>query len=394
MAVKSRKATHGQLRRDNRQLLLRAVYLGLANSRADLAHQTGLAKPTVSDLIGELMEEGYLIETGFGQSTDEGGKRPRLLEFVPGARHVIGVSLNANRLSGVLSDLDGCVLVEHYQTLGGVQGPAVLNVLHEVINGLIAQISAPLLCIGVGVPGLVDSRAGIIRYAPNLGWQNMALADFLSAHYKVPAYVANSTELAAMAQYAFGDGQNANNLLTVLIDESVGVGMVLDGAVYHGGGEIGQLRINRYSGEGENGNSGQVDLLEKHLGWSHVNERSQSIQGRIMKSAHPNEAFNYLHLRRAILDGDADALDLQNELASYVAQIYAWAISLLRPDHISLAGSIADLGDSLLETTVKNTRQLVAPMLMNKLTFSLVNSPNLVPVGAVAYTLQQELGLV
>src|SRR5258708_11365639 len=154
----SKKATHGFIRRENRRLLLRAVYSKIANSRVELANETGLAKPTVSDLISELIDEGYLAETGFGQSTDEGGKRPRLLEFVPNARHVIGISLTAERVLGVLCDLNGEVLVHHFRDLGGVRGDALVEILSEVINGLLAQSNAPLLCIGVGVPGMVDSQ--------------------------------------------------------------------------------------------------------------------------------------------------------------------------------------------------------------------------------------------
>src|SRR5258707_4724198 len=58
--MKFRKATHGQLRHKNRQLLLRAIYTGLASSRAELAQETGLAKPTVGDVIGALITEGFL----------------------------------------------------------------------------------------------------------------------------------------------------------------------------------------------------------------------------------------------------------------------------------------------------------------------------------------------
>ena len=81
--MKPKKATREQLKRHNRQLLLRAVYYDLADNRAALAQMTGLAKPTVSDLIAELMEEGLLEEGGLGESTDIGGKRPTLIKFVP-----------------------------------------------------------------------------------------------------------------------------------------------------------------------------------------------------------------------------------------------------------------------------------------------------------------------
>ena len=70
--MKPLKATREQIRQHNRQLLLRAVYTGLADNRAALAVETGLAKPTVSDLIGELIAEGLLVESGRGESS--GGK--------------------------------------------------------------------------------------------------------------------------------------------------------------------------------------------------------------------------------------------------------------------------------------------------------------------------------
>lgn len=385
--MKSRKATHGQLRRDNRQLLLRGVYTGLASSRAELAQETGLAKPTVSDLISELIDEGFLIETGLGQSTDEGGKRPRLLKFVPNARHVIGISINADRISGVLANLEGQVLVQHFKTVSGEYGQAAINSLYEVINGLFVQLDAPLLCIGIGVPGLADTRAGIVRYAPHLGWQDISLAAMVNARFQVPVYLANGTELAALAQFAFSNINGINSLATVLVDDSVGVGVVLDGAIYHTGGEIGQLRTTGYNKTPATNGSGEY--LETFLGWPSVKSRAATFIDTL-----PAEDLTYLNIRRAIIEQHPAALALQDELASYLAQVFAWIIGLLRPDHISLSGSIADLGESFLERAVRKTQRLILPDLMKTTAFSLDNSSNLVAIGAVAQTLQLELGLV
>jgi predicted NBD/HSP70 family sugar kinase len=382
MLVKSRKATHGQLRRFNRQLLLRAVYSGLANSRADLAHETGLAKPTVSDLISELIDEGYLIETGLGQSTDEGGKRPRLLRFVPEARHMIGVSMTSQRALGVLTDLNGRVLVEHYADLPGTDDSAVYEVLCQVINGLIAQLDSPLLAIGVGVPGLVDSEMGIVHYAAHLDWHDYALTARLRESYEVPAYVANSTALAALGQFAFAQTHNAENLVTLMVDDTVGIGTVLDGNVFHGGGDIGNLLLANIDGK--------PDALENHLGWGHIRPKLEATLGHL----YPEEAITYLHLRQAVTDGRGDAIALQQTLADALAPVFAWIIALLRPDHISLVGSIADLGDPLLRAARSSTARLISPTLMNSVTFSVENTPHLVAVGAVAHTLGQELGLL
>jgi len=377
------KVTHGQIRRKNRQLLLRIIYNGLANSRVDLANETGLAKPTVSDLIGELIDEGYLVETGFGQSTEGGGKRPRLLKFVPGARHVIGISLSGERALGVLSDLDGQVLVHHFRDLDGAQGEFVLEILSEVINGLLAQQSAPLLSIGVGVPGLVDSQSGYVRSAPYLGWENIPLADMLARSYEVPVHIANSTELAAMAQYAFSEINGANNLVTVLVNENVGFGVVLDGAIYHSGSDMGRLRVS----------PGESDL-ETHLGWQYVRRKALPLESKYVKRQLSGDKLTYLHIREAIAEQEPLAAALQDELAGYLAQIFSWTFALLRPDHISLAGGIADMGQPFLESVIEKTRALVWPDEMSTVSFSLDNASNLVAIGAVAQILQKELGLI
>jgi predicted NBD/HSP70 family sugar kinase len=385
--MERRKATHGQLRRENRQLLLRAVYSGVANSRADLAHETGLAKPTVSDLIGTLIDEGYLVETGFGQSTDEGGKRPRLLEFVAEARHIIGLSLKAEQVFGVLANLDGHVVVQHYKNLNGEQGEALLSIVREVINGLIAQLHAPLLCIGVGVPGLVDNINGIVKDAPYLNWQNVPLANMLTRDYNVPVYIANSTELASMAQFAFGNVQDALNLATVLVDDSVGVGFVLDGAAYHGGGEIGQLRV-------ASGTDNQLSHLEAFLGWRYVKQRAMPLFAHYQHAHLPGDDLTYLHIRKGVADNLPEAVALQDQMAEQLAEIFAWVIATLRPDHISIAGSIADMGHSLLDCAIEKTRARFLTDLVSPVTFSLDSSRNLVAIGAVAQTLQKELGVI
>lgn len=383
------KATHGQLRRHNQQLLLRAIYQGAADNRAALAQQTGLAKPTVSELIGEMIEEGLLVEEGLGQSTGEGGKRPRLLKFVPSARHVIGVSVNDEQVLGALATLDGQIVARHFIDLDGIQGDAVLPLLRDTINGLLAQLDAPLLCIGVGVSGVVDADEGIVHYAPHLGWQRVPLARLLGEEFSVPVHVANSTELAAMGQYVFGQTGPVSSLAAVRVGSGVGVGLVIKGAIYHGGGEIGYLRVAEYSRAG-----GCTDRLEAFLGWPYVRQRAYALRAEYPHSLLPTEGLTYLHIRCAVANDDPAALALQNELSHYLAQIFAWIIGLLRPDHVSLAGPITDLGEPLLDQTVSKTHQLILPELTQKVTFSLMESQHVVAVGAIAQALQLELGLV
>ncbi|MCA9913872.1 MAG: ROK family transcriptional regulator, partial [Anaerolineae bacterium] len=100
-----KKATRAGVKETNRRLILRSVFTGSATSRAAIAQETKLAKPTVSELVGELIDEGLLEEGGRGESTESGGKRPRLLHFRHSARQIIGVSITSVRAHGVLADL-------------------------------------------------------------------------------------------------------------------------------------------------------------------------------------------------------------------------------------------------------------------------------------------------
>ena len=393
--VRSRddKATHGQIRRHNRELLLRAIYNGVADNRAALAQETGLAKPTVSELIGELIDDGLLIEEGHGPSTEGGGKRPRLLKFVPTARHIIGISLSEERVLGALAILDGRTVAQHYVDLSEApDDKVVVDALLDVINGLKAQLDAPLLCIGIGTPGVVDSRAGVVRYIADWGWRNVPLAQLIEMSFDVPVYVASRTELAAMGQYVFGAVDGADSLATVLVGRGIGVGLVINSTPFHGGGDIGHLRMASFIEPAHAG------LLESFLGWQAVKRRLYALRRAHPGSRLPGEddPLSYLDLRYAATNGDPAALILQDELSRYLAQVFAWIIGLLRPDHITLAGPIANLGQPVLDQAVEITRQFVLPDLVDRVTFSLVESEssNLVALGAVAQGLRRELGLV
>ncbi len=388
------KATHSHLRQHNQQLVLRAVYTGLANNRAALAQETGLAKPTVSELISDLIAEGFLEEGGHGESTSGGGKRPRLLHFVPSARQIIGLYINDEYILGALATLNGRITAHHHIDLNGAQGETVIDFTADVLNGLIAQLDAPLLAIGIGVSGVVDEDAGVVNYAPHLGWRQVDLAGTLGRQYNTPVYVANSTALVAMAQYVYGPAEDVQSFATIRVGDSVGVGLVINGAIYRGGGEIGHLRITENS---------LIDVppewrgrLETFLGWRYVKQRAYAIRRQYPESTLPGEGerIRYLHIRQGVANGDPAALAIQDELSDHLAQVFAWIIGLLHPNHISLTGPIADMGQSLLEQTIARTCELTLPDLAQSVTYSLTETDNLVAVGAIAQALHRELGLV
>lgn len=383
--MKPLKATRDQIRQHNRRLLLRAIYGGLADNRAALSVETGLAKPTVSDLIGELIADGLLAESGRGESTDSGGKPPTLLRFLPDSRQVIGVSLDNGRAFGVLSNLAGDIIAQHYADLEGATGDAVGDLLSGVINGLIAQLDAPLLCIGVGIPGVVDSN-GFVRNSSALGWKDYPLLEPLSRQYAVPIYVGSSAELTALAQYAFGiDSTDTRSLVTILVTDSVEIGITLDDMNYHQGSDLSALRASALS---------QGQCLDTRLGWSAVRKRIDELRARYPQTTLPHDGVTYVELQYSARTGDPAAQQIYEELADQLAEIIAWIVTLIRPDHVTLAGSIVNLGSDFIDYVTAKTETLICTTIRDSVTFSLAYAPNLSAIGAAALALQRELSIL
>lgn len=374
----TRKATHQGVKSHNRRLVLRSIFSGEATNRAALANHTGLTKPTISDIVAELIADGFLEERGHGESTESGGKRPRLLHFKPTARQIIGVSIDASRAQGVLADLDGEIIASHHAKLNGAQGQAAFAILQEVINGLIAQHDAPLLCISIGTPGIVYSKQGLVKSAPLLGWYDLDLADQLGERYDVAVCVGNNTELATRSLVTHAQEASVRNLVMILVNGSVEIGMVFNGRVYHHSGDLGLLRV-----------PSDDNQLAAYLGWDFVTQRIAELRPRLASTL-PDQP-DYLDIRYGYTRGDALCVQLYEELAGHISQIFAWITGIIRPDHIALAGDMVELGEQIITLATQQTAAWLPPDLVDAVTYSLANDSLLSVTGAVAHGLEREL---
>lgn len=383
--MRSQKATQPQLRAQNRQLALQALRAGLARSRADLAAFTGLAKSTISDVVDGLVSDGYLIESGLGDSTAEGGKRPRLLEFAPNARQVIGMSLEAEQIIGILANLEGHISFEHRLNLD----PRILNVpdaifeaLLEAVNGLLAQLSAPLLAVGVGVPGIVNPDHGTVIRCPQLSWQDYPLGDKLSHALSLPCTVGNNTELAALGQYAYHAPAKARSLAVLMLGDTIGVGFTFAESQYHQGYDLSQARLGR-----------DDEPLQARLSHSVLQSQMATIAAAYSPLL-PDEPLGYWHLRAALAAQDPAAQRFCAALAKEIAHLAAWMIALNRPDHLSLLGDVAQLGESFLELLQQEMAGWLPHYMLDDLTFSVQESGQWAPLGAAAKAIQTILGIL
>lgn len=239
------------VKRINRSVLLRLLRRRGQLSRAQLATESGLTKSTVSLLVRELIDEGWVAETGVAAA--QGLGRPSTPLCLDGQRRaMLGVEIGVELLRVVGVSLTGEVLCSFEAPLADREPVAACaQVAQLVVRAQEALAARPVVVfgIGVGVPGAFDEASGTVRFAPNLGWRDVALLPLVTralgaaGALPVPLHVQNEADTAALSEYEFASGEATDSLIFVTCGVGVGAGIVLNDRLFTGlqgmAGEIG-----------------------------------------------------------------------------------------------------------------------------------------------------------
>lgn len=236
-------------REHHRTLVLRTLRRSPGISRADIARATGLARITVSDLVGDLLAEGLVRSTGV-RSTDRPGKPPTLLEIDAGARQVVVADLGRpGAVHAAVTDLAGRVLHRVEVGTGTLRGDAAVTAVLDLVRGAVDLAGRPLLGIGVGSPGVVDDDGTVLR-STNAGWTDVPLGSLLRSAHDLPVAVVNDADASALAEQA--EPGAPSDILVVRVGTGLGAGLVLAGRLVRGShfraGEFAQVRLDDAGG--------------------------------------------------------------------------------------------------------------------------------------------------
>lgn len=235
-------------RAHNRSLVLQTLFHQGAMSRADLSRETGLTRVTISDLVAELIDDGYVAERGLREVTGP-GKPAILVDLDREGHRIVGLDLSrADRFLGAVLTLDGEIVVRHEVDVPADPADIVAAVI-ALTRDLVADAHAPVLGVGVGTPGIVDDR-GTVLTAPNLGWTDIDLEGILRAEVSLPILVANDANAAVLAEYTFGGARD--DVMLVRVGRGVGSGLLSGGQPTRGAryaaGEIGHVTVGTDGG--------------------------------------------------------------------------------------------------------------------------------------------------
>ena len=387
------KATHRDTRRANERLVLRTVYEGGPLSRADVARATGLTRTTVSDLVEGLLDEDLVAEAGTGPST--GGKAPILLRVPADARQLIGVDVDRERISGVIVNLGGEVCAREWRDLRGRDGDEALRELEALVLALVEAADRPLVGVGIGAPGLIDTATGTVRWAVGLDWRDVPVGERLANMTGLPTVVVNDSQAAAMAEWAFGQHDTGSAMVVVKVGEGIGAGIVIGGRIYtgddSGAGEIGHTRVTE-------------EELACRCGGTGCLETTASLRATLQRAAELAPTRSDTDLGRAPVThevllgafraGDPLAREVVLDTARPLGRVLAAMIGTLGARDIVLIGPMADYGEPWLERVRVEVHRSVLPLLAERSTIHLgCTGDDVVELGAAATLMSSELGL-
>lgn len=394
------KATLQRARVHNSRLVLKIIYTKGPISRAEVARITNLTPPTISDVVAELIDKGLVKEVGYAPSSS--GRRAILLQVVDDSHELIGVDLSRQDFRGALVNLR--VKIKHQENLplGHLDGDAALTLVYDLIDTLIEKAARPLLGIGIGTPGLVDSHNGILQQSVNLNWRYIPLRSLLQSRYNLPVYMANDCQVAALAVHTFTNIEN-DDLPLVVINAGwgVGAGIILNNQLLHGSpagaGEIGHVSVVDNGDLCACGNRGCLETVASSRA---IIKRVKDI---IEKDPHSSlngiitdpDQITLEAILQAFEAGNEDVRRIVHDAGKALGIAAANLVGILGRCRILVRGDVSKFGQFLIDVMWEELERRSLPSLVKNSHLGILDvSSDIVIQGASALVLRNELGVL
>ncbi|WUO16691.1 ROK family protein [Streptomyces sp. NBC_00289] len=336
-----------RLRSTNERLLLDRLRSTGAASRAQLARETGLSKPTVSSALAALAEAGLVHEVG--THAPERGRVAVLYAPDPSAGYALGIDIGRGWLRVALANLDGELVaradVRNRARSSGALADLVVTTARQVVGNSGVGHDEVAHAV-VGTPGVYDAERRRVRYAMHLpGWGRAGLVDRMREELGVPLEVHNDANLAALGEYTYGIGAGTRLFAYIMIGTGLGMGVVSEGRLF----------------TGAHGGAGEIGFLP----WP-GQQRPQTLEDAVSGVAVVESARRFgmtgQLTAKAVFDaarqGNPAAVKAVGLESERIAHTVAAAAAVLDPDLVVLGGGVGHSVDLLLSPVREHLRAL------------------------------------
>lgn len=371
------------------------------NTLSEISKEMDVSVPTITKLVSELIEEGFVID--FGKQETNGGRRPNIYGVNPDSGYFVGVDIKKFRINIALINFKGDIIKSKYNIPFVYDNTQLsFDVLCKTINDFINELSIPkskILSVGVNMSGRVNTRTG--QSYSLYFFSETPLTEILQEKLGLHVTIDNDSRSMAYGEYISGVVENERNILFVNVSWGLGLGIITDGKLYYGksgfSGEFGHTSVF------ENEiicHCGKKGCLETQASGSYIYRRfmekiAEGNTSVLDKKIKKGETIIQEDILDAALKDDMLAIELIEEVGNTLGKHIAGLINLFNPELVVIGGAIAVAGDYLL---------LPIKSAVKKYSLNLVNNDTLIKhsklgdeagvIGACMLTRSKFLGLI
>ena len=215
--------------------------------------------------------------------------------------------------------------------------------------------------IGIGCPGFVDMKTGLVRECVNLSWKDVHLGEIIREHFDCPVYLLNDVDAGVYAEHRFGAATGAENVLGVFPGTGIGGGAVVQGSIVHGPGitamEIGHVHVVENGLPCGCGNNGCLETVASRLAIASAAAsacyRGQAPYLASKTGTHVKDIRSGV-LAAAIENGDQVIEEIILNACKHMGVVIANYINLLVPEVIILGGGLVEAMPRLFVKNIRN----------------------------------------
>ena len=349
------------------QRIFREISTGGEVSMRALAHAMGLSTSTLQARVRALQRKGLVV------ACDGRAKVAVNRDF----GYVVGIDLGASHLHFALADFRGEILSDSTVKIRPEDGPRkMIGQIKEGIRAMAEKVGhGRLRALAIGVPSPVDPVRGVVTWANNLpGWKDINLGHELEKDFRVPVFMENDVNMAAIGEHWRGVARGVGNFVFIALGTGIGSGIFIDGKLYRGrtgsAGEIFRMNIEWQRWAEEFPDTGYFENYVSGLGIAAEGRklRTESATGEAAGLREERDAY---FVFEAFRQGNAEARAVLEKIFTMFGVGVANVVAVLDPDLIVLGGGIVkgapDLMLAILDKVVHRLQPDPPPIQLSSL---------------------------
>jgi glucokinase len=267
---------------------------------------------------------------------------------------VIAIDLGGTKLAAGVVDREGVVV---RRTVHPTELSSQERLVVQIENAIDELLTDEIGALGIGVPSLIDQRAGRAESSVNVPLAGFALRDHLSSRFGLPVAIENDANAAALAEHRFGAGRGTQHMVLLTLGTGIGGGLILNGELYRGSlgaaAELGHVTIELDGPpcQGTCPGIGHFEALASgtaadRLAAQMASERPEGGLGRALAEGRGVDPRLTVELANA---GDPDACAVLETIGFRLGVGIASYVNIFNPELVVVGGGFSRAGDLLLE---------------------------------------------